>query len=323
MKKIGVFTSGGDSPGMNACIRAVVRACIYHGLEVYGIKYGYDGMIKGEIIKMQSHSVSNIVQRGGTILKSARSTEFRTKEGRQKAYDQLKKHGIEGLVAIGGDGTFTGAKIFSEEFDIPVIGCPGTIDNDIYGTDFTIGFDTAVNTALESIDKIRDTAASHDRIFFVEVMGRDSGYIAIQCGIGGGAEIVMVPETETTIADVIKKLDTGLRKTKTSSIVVVAEGDEEGNAAEVMAKVKAENPKNEYKVTTLGHIQRGGNPTATDRILGSRCGIAAVEGLMAGQRNCMAGVMNDQIVYTPFDDCISKSKPINQDYLKMMNILSI
>lgn len=324
MKKIAVFTSGGDAPGMNACIRAVVRTAIFRGLEIYSITHGYDGMIKGNIKKMQSHSVSNIIQRGGTILKSARSEDFRTKEGRQKAYEQLQVHGIEGLVAIGGDGTFTGAKIFHEEFGIPVIGCPGTIDNDIYGTDYTIGFDTAVNTALEAIDKIRDTAAAHDRIFFIEVMGRDSGYIAIECGIGGGAEFVMVPETHTDLKKVVKSLK-NLRKTKSSSIIVVAEGDVEGGAAEIMGKVKAKinDPEKEFKVTTLGHIQRGGRPTARDRVLASRCGMAAVDGLIAGNSNCMAGVVNGLVVYTPFADCIGKAKPLNEDHLKLIEILSI
>ncbi|UCS95620.1 6-phosphofructokinase [Echinicola marina] len=323
MKKIAVLTSGGDAPGMNACIRAVVRTGIYHGLEVYGIMYGYDGMIKGEINLMESHAVSNIVQRGGTILKSARSVDFRTKEGRQKAYEQLKKHGIEGLVAIGGDGTFTGAKVFYEEFGIPTIGCPGTIDNDIYGTDFTIGFDTAINTALEAIDKIRDTAAAHDRIFFIEVMGRDSGYIAVECGLGGGAEMVMVPETKTTLNEVVEKLTSS--KSKTSSVIVVAEGDEEGNAAEIMEKVKntINDDSKDFKVTTLGHIQRGGNPTGKDRMLASRCGMAAVEGLINGKANCMAGIIHDEVVYTSFEDCITKNKPLNRDTLKLIEILSI
>lgn len=324
MKKIAVFTSGGDAPGMNACIRAVVRTAIYHGIEVYGITYGYDGMIAGNIKKMQSHSVSNIIQRGGTILKSARSEEFMTKEGRKKAYDQLKALEIDGIVAIGGDGTFTGAKIFFEEFGIPTIGCPGTIDNDIYGTDYTIGFDTAVNTALEAIDKIRDTAAAHDRIFFVEVMGRDSGYIAVECGIGGGAEFVMVPETETDLKKVVKSLK-NLRKTKSSSIIVVAEGDEEGNAEVIMDQVrkKVNDEDKEFKVTTLGHIQRGGNPTARDRVLASRCGMGAVDGLMNGESNCMAGVVNGDVTYTSFEDCISKTKPIKGDHLKLIEILSI
>jgi 6-phosphofructokinase 1 len=324
MNKIAVFTSGGDAPGMNACIRSVVRTAIYRGLEVYGITYGYDGMIKGNIKRMHSHSVSNIIQRGGTILKSARSEAFRTKEGRQQAYQQLMNHGIEGIIAIGGDGTFTGAKTFYEEYGIPTIGCPGTIDNDIYGTDYTIGFDTAINTALEAIDKIRDTAAAHDRVFFVEVMGRDSGYIAMECGIGGGAEFVMVPENKTDLKKIVKSFK-NLRKSKSSSIIVVAEGEEEGMAEIVMNKVKSSiNDENkEFKVTTLGHIQRGGNPTARDRVLASRCGMAAVDGLIAGKVNCMAGVMNDQVVYTPFDDCINKTKPIQEDHLKLIEILSI
>lgn len=324
MKKIAVFTSGGDAPGMNACIRAVVRTAIFKGIEVYGINYGYDGMINGNIKKMQSHSVSNIIQRGGTILKSARSNEFRTPEGRKKAYEQLKSHGIEGIVAIGGDGTFKGAKVFFEEYGIPTIGCPGTIDNDIYGTDYTIGFDTAVNTALEAIDKIRDTAAAHDRIFFVEVMGRDSGYIALECGIGGGAEFVMIPETETDLKSIVKSLK-NLRKTKSSSIIVVAEGDDEGSADIIMEKVreKVNDPDKEFKVTTLGHIQRGGNPTARDRVLASRCGMAAVEGLIKGESNCMAGVVNGDILYTPFEDCIGKTKQLKEDHLRLIEILSI
>jgi 6-phosphofructokinase 1 len=285
MKKVAVFTSGGDSPGMNACIRAVVRGAIYHGVEIYGIRYGYNGMINGDIRPMNSHSVSNIVQKSGTVLKTARSKDFFTKEGRQKALEQLKKFGIEGLIAIGGDGTFTGAKLFYEECGIPTIGCPGTIDNDIYGTDNTIGFDTAVNTALEAIDKIRDTADSHDRVFFIEVMGRDSGYIAIQSGIGGGAELVMVPETKTSIQDVIDTLKRGWNRQKTSSIVVVAEGDEEGNAIEISEKVKASVKQlKDIRVTILGHIQRGGAPTAADRILASRIGLGAIEGLINGKK---------------------------------------
>lgn len=324
MKKIAVFTSGGDSPGMNACIRAVVRTGIYKGLEVYGIYRGYEGMIEGDIKRLQSHSVSNIIQRGGTMLKSARSEEFRTPEGRKKAFENLKSHGIEGLVAIGGDGTFTGAKVFFEEYGIPTVGCPGTIDNDIYGTDYTIGFDTAVNTALDAIDKIRDTAAAHDRIFFIEVMGRDAGFIAVESGIGGGAEFVMVPETQTDLKSVVKSLK-NLRKTKTSSIIVVAEGDDLGNAEEIMQKVKTaiKDPAKEFKVTTLGHIQRGGRPTARDRVLASRCGMAAVEGLLNGKTNCMAGIMNQEVVYTPFGECIGKPKPLIEDHLKLMEILSI
>lgn len=323
MKKIALFTSGGDAPGMNACIRSVVRSAIYLDLEVYGIKYGYDGMIRGEISKMESYSVSNIVQTGGTILKSARSEDFRTKEGRAKAYKNLKKHGIEGLVAIGGDGTFTGANLFYDEFGIPVVGAPGTIDNDLYGSDYTIGFDTAVNTALDAIDKIRDTAASHDRVFFIEVMGRHSGYIAIQSGIGGGAEMVMVPETSTTIDDVIKKLREGRDNKKTSSIIVVAEGDEQGSALQIAERVKLETPKMDIRVTSLGHIQRGGGPTAFDRILASRLGLAAVEGLMNGQKNVMVGVIDNKITYTNLKLAISKSKPLNEELIRLTKILSI
>ncbi len=323
MKKVAVFTSGGDAPGMNACIRAAVRGAIYYQTEVFGIRYGYDGMIKGNIFQMNSHSVSNIVQKGGTILKSARSAEFKTREGRQMAFEQLQKFGIEGLIAIGGDGTFTGAKLFYEEYGIPTVGAPGTIDNDLYGTDITIGFDTAVNTALEAIDKIRDTADSHDRVFFIEVMGRDSGYIAIQSGIGGGAEIVLVPETLTTIDDVINTLTQGWNRSKTSSIVVVAEGDEEGSAFEISQKVKKVIPDKDIKVTTLGHIQRGGNPSAQDRIIGSRMGLGAIQGLLNGEKNCMAGIINDKLVFTSFDDAINKNKPLNPDLIDMVKILSI
>jgi 6-phosphofructokinase 1 len=312
IKKIAVFTSGGDAPGMNACIRAVVRSAIYYGIEVYGIRRGYNGMIAGDIYQMTSHSVSNIIQRGGTILKSARSKEFMTKEGRQKAYDQIQKFGIEGLVAIGGNGTFTGATIFFDEYGIPTVGAPGTIDNDLYGTDHTIGYDTAVNTALEAIDKIRDTADSHDRVFFIEVMGRDSGYIAIQSGIA-----------LTPISEVVETLKQGWNRSKSSSIIVVAEGDEEGNAAQVAEKIKAKLEVDmDIRVTTLGHIQRGGIPTAYDRILASRLGLGAVEGLMNDLKNVMVGIVNNEIVYTPFRDTIRLPKPINEDMLRMVKILS-
>jgi len=323
INKIAVFTSGGDAPGMNACIRAVVRSALYYGLEIYGIRRGYNGMITGDIYQMTSHSVSNIIQRGGTILKSARSKEFMTPEGRKKAYDQLQQFGIEGLVAIGGNGTFTGATIFFDEYGIPTVGAPGTIDNDLYGTDFTIGYDTAVNTALEAIDKIRDTADSHDRVFFIEVMGRDSGYIAIQSGIAGGAEIVMVPEVLTPISEVVETLKQGWKRSKSSSIIVVAEGDEEGNAAQVAEKIRARVEGDiDIRVTTLGHIQRGGVPTAYDRILASRLGLGAIEGLMNGSKNVMVGVVNNEIVYTPFRDTIRLPKPINEDMLRMVKILS-
>ncbi|SFC75160.1 6-phosphofructokinase [Spirosoma endophyticum] len=324
MKRIAVFTSGGDAPGMNACIRAVVRGAVYHGIEVFGIRRGYSGMINGDIFQMSSHSVSNIVQRGGTILKSARSKEFMTPEGRAKAYEQLCKHDIEGLIAIGGNGTFTGATLFYDEYGIPTVGAPGTIDNDLYGTDHTIGFDTAVNTALEAIDKIRDTADSHDRIFFIEVMGRDSGYIAIQSGIAGGAEMVMVPEVLTPISEVVETLKSGWSRQKSSSIVVIAEGEEEGNAAEIAEKIRLQvDPNIDMRVTTLGHIQRGGVPTAYDRILASRLGLGAIEGLMNGEKNVMAGVVNNELVYTPFRDTIRLPKPISEDLLRMVKILSV
>ncbi len=324
MKRIAVFTSGGDAPGMNACIRAVVRGAVYHGLEVFGIRRGYSGMINGDIFQMSSHSVSNIVQRGGTVLKSARSKEFMTPEGRAKAHEQLQKFGIEGLVAIGGNGTFTGATIFYDEYGIPTVGAPGTIDNDLYGTDHTIGFDTAVNTALEAIDKIRDTADSHDRIFFIEVMGRDSGYIAIQSGIAGGAELVMVPEVLTPISEVVETLKSGWSRQKSSSIVVIAEGEEEGNATEISEKIRAQVSSDiDMRVTTLGHIQRGGIPTAYDRILASRLGLGALEGLMNGEKNVMAGVVNNELVYTPFRDTIRLPKPISEDLLRMVKILSV
>ncbi len=323
MKKIAVFTSGGDSPGMNACVRAAVRGAVYHGIEIYGIMKGYNGMIHGEIKHLTARSVSNIIQTGGTILKSARSMEFMTVEGRKKAYEQLKKHGIDGLIAIGGNGTFTGAKIFFEEYGIPTVGAPGTIDNDLYGTDYTIGYDTAVNTALGAIDKIRDTASSHDRVFFIEVMGRDSGYIAIYTGIGGGAELILVPETETTIDDVKKTLEENWKNKKSSSIIVVAEGDELGNANMVSEDVKAVMPKFDYRVTNLGHVQRGGSPTAADRVLASRLGLGAVEGLLNGQKNVMAGVVNNKLVYTSFDDAINKNKPISPELLRLNEIMSV
>jgi 6-phosphofructokinase 1 len=323
MKKVAIMTSGGDAPGMNACLRAAVRGAIYHGIEIYGIYRGYDGMIEGDIVKMNSHSVSNIIQKGGTILKSARSEQFKTKEGRKKAYDQLQKLGIEGLITIGGDGTFTGAKIFYDEYGVPTVGAPGTIDNDLYGTDYTIGFDTAVNTALGAIDKIRDTADSHNRLFFIEVMGRDSGYIAIRSGIGGGAELVMVPETSTSIKEVISTLQEGWERHKTSSIVVVAEGDEEGNAMEIAEKVKKKIKQKDIKVSILGHIQRGGSPSAQDRILASRLGLGALEGLIKGEKNVMAGIINDKLVYTSFDDSITKNKPLNQELIRMVKVLSV
>lgn len=322
IKNIGVFTSGGDSPGMNAAIRAVVRTALYHDLNVTGILRGYDGMISGEFKPMDRKSVANIIQRGGTMLKTARSDEFRTKEGRQKAYEQLKKHQIDALVAIGGDGTFTGAKIFSEEFDIPVIGLPGTIDNDLIGTDFTIGYDTAINTVIDAVDKIRDTAESHDRLFIVEVMGRDSGLIALRSGIGSGAEAILIPETKTDINALLSRLEHS-RKDKSSKIIIVAEGDDAGGGFEVAKVVKEKFPGIDTRVSILGHIQRGGPPSCMDRVLASRLGVAAVETLLEGKSSEMIGIVNGKIHFTPFGNAIKHNKDVNSELLKIVEILSL
>lgn len=307
---------------MNAAIRAVVRTALYHKLEIYGIERGYTGMINDRFIKMESHSVSNIIQRGGTILKSARSKEFLTKEGRKQAFDNLQKYGIEGIVAIGGNGTYTGAQILNQEYGTCVIGIPGTIDNDLYGTDYTIGYDTAINTALDAIDKIRDTADSHDRIFFVEVMGRDSGYIAMDVGISGGAEAILVPETPTDLDKIVRNIKNGWGRKKTSQIIVVAEGDDAGGVYEVVEKIKNQVPDLEYRITVLGHIQRGGSPTARDRVLASRLGEAAVSGLIEGKTNMAAGIVNDAVIYVPFEDAIKKRKEINPALISLAEILS-
>ncbi|MDX2001217.1 MAG: 6-phosphofructokinase [Chitinophagales bacterium] len=323
IRRIGVFTSGGDSPGMNAAIRAVVRTGLHHGLEVMGIMRGYQGMIEDDIIPLPTSAVSNIVQRGGTILKSARSKEFMTAEGRQKAYNNLQKNKIDAVVAIGGDGTFKGALEFTNQYqDIQMIGLPGTIDNDLYGTDFCIGYDTAINTAMEAIDKIRDTAASHDRLFFVEVMGRDAGFIALRSGLGGGAEAVLVPEYETDIDALIAKLDKGKHGKKTSSIVVVAEGDDAGGAFEIAALVKQKLDYYDIKITVLGHVQRGGNPTCMDRVLASRLGAAAVKALLEGQNRVMAGVIHKDVVFTPFEKAVKHHVEMNMDLLNLVDILS-
>lgn len=319
MKKIGVFTSGGDSPGMNACIRAVVRTACYNQLEVMGIMRGYQGMIENDIIPMNSRSVSNIIQRGGTILKTARSAEFLTPEGRKQAVQNLKAQGIEGLVCIGGDGTFRGAKVLYEEHGIPSIGTPGTIDNDVYGTDFTLGFDTAVHTALDAIDKIRDTAESHSRIFFVEVMGRKAGDIALWVGTAGGAETILVPEAKNDWPAIINMFR---RSPKSFSIVIVAEGDEDGGAYEIVERIQQHLPDFDPRVTILGHIQRGGSPSAFDRVLGSRLGVAAVEALMKGELNKMAGVVNNQIVLTPFGEATSTPRILNPELLRLIQILN-
>lgn len=323
MKKIGIFTSGGDSPGMNACIRAAVRTAIYHQLEVSGIFRGYEGMIEGDFQEFDASSVSNIIQRGGTILKSSRSEAFRTKEGRATAAKQLKNHGIEGLIAIGGDGTFTGAKIFSEEHQVAIIGVPGTIDNDLFGTDFTIGYDTAVNTVVDAVDKIRDTADAHNRLFFVEVMGRDAGFIGLRSGIGVGAEAILIPETETYIDELIAKLKKGWERKKSSSIIIVSEGDDAGGAYKVAEAVKSKFDHYETKVTVLGHVQRGGSPSAADRVLSSHLGNAAVIALIEGKSNQMVGVINKEITFTPFEKAIKHHHKINQDLLTLANVLSI
>ncbi|MBL0328667.1 MAG: 6-phosphofructokinase [Bacteroidetes bacterium] len=322
MKKIAVFTSGGDSPGMNACLRAVVRTAVYHNMQVVGIMHGYDGMINDEFIEMDSKSVANIIHRGGTILKTARSKEFLTIEGQQKAFSNLKKHGIEGVVVIGGDGSFKGALEFSKLCNIPFVGCLGTIDNDLVGTDFTIGYDTAINTVVDAVDKIRDTAESHDRLFFVEVMGRDAGLIALRAGIGVGAESILMPETKTDIEDLIKRLENG-RKNKSSKIIIVAEGDEAGGAFAIAEKVKKRLPEYDTRVTILGHIQRGGNPSAMDRVNSSRMGFAAVEALMKGEKNIMIGIVDKNIQYTPFENAVKHIQELNPDLMRMVGILSL
>lgn len=322
VRHIGVFTSGGDAPGMNAAVRAVVRACHYHGVQVSGIIGGYDGMIKGDMRPLGIRDVSGIIQRGGTILRSARSARFMTVEGRQEAKRQLDLAGIDALVAIGGDGTFTGSEIFRSEHGVPTIGLPGTIDNDLSGTDLTIGFDTAVNIAMEAIDRIRDTASSHDRTFFVEVMGRDAGFIALHSAVASGAEYVMVPEREQHVAELVQALQQQ-SATKSSSIVVVAEGDEEGGAFVIARQVKEQCPDRDIRVTVLGHVQRGGSPTVTDRILASRLGIAAVEALLAGERDRMAGVVNGEVVLTPFKEAIGKRKELGGELMRALSILAI
>jgi len=322
VRHIGVFTSGGDAPGMNAAVRAVVRACHYHGVQVSGIMGGYDGMIKGEIRPLGIRDVSGIIQRGGTMLRSARSARFMTVEGRQEAKRQLDHAGIDALVAIGGDGTFTGSEVFRTEHGVPTIGLPGTIDNDLSGTDLTIGFDTAVNIAMEAIDRIRDTASSHDRTFFVEVMGRDAGFIALHSAVASGAEYVMVPEREQHVAELVQALQQQ-SATKSSSIVVVAEGDEEGGAFAIARQVKEQCPGRDIRVTILGHVQRGGSPTVTDRILASRLGIAAVEALLAGERDQMAGVVKGEVLLTPFKEAIGKRKELGGELMRALSILAI
>lgn len=324
IKNIGVLTSGGDAPGMNAAIRAVVRAGIYYDLKVTGVIRGFDGLVNGNFIDMDRKSVANIIQRGGTILKTARSDSFRTVEGRQQAYDNLKANGIDALVVIGGDGTFTGADIFMQEFDFPVIGLPGTIDNDLAGTDFTIGYDTAINTVINAVDKIRDTAESHNRLFVVEVMGRDSGLIALRSGIGAGAEAILIPESQTGMEDLITRLEHG-RKDKASKIVIVAEGDEIGGGFDICEVLKEKFPTYDIRFSVLGHIQRGGSPTCMDRVLASRLGVAAVEGLVNGHSGEMVGQLNRQVVFTPFSQAIKHIdvEEVTPAWLELVEILSL
>lgn len=322
IKRIGVFTSGGDSPGMNAAVRAVVRVAIHNDIVTIGIRQGYHGMIKGDFVEMDNSSVSNIIQRGGTILKSARSDEFMTAEGRKKAAENVRDQHIDALIAIGGDGTFQGATLFNEEYGIPVVGIPGTIDNDLSGTDETIGYDTALNTAMEAIDKIRDTADAHDRLFLVEVMGRDAGFIALETGIAGGAELILLPETVNDIKSIKSQLSEVFFAQRRSSLVVVAEGDETGGAVNLAEKLKDDFSKFEMRVCILGHIQRGGSPTARDRVLASRLGASSVQALLDGHTNVMVGIVNNEIRITPMRNTWSKKKSINYDLVELYKILS-
>lgn len=321
IKSIGILTSGGDAPGMNAAIRAVTRAAIHAGWKVFGIHRGYEGLMHEEITEFSTESVSNIIQRGGTILKTARSAEYTTPEGRAKAFKVIQKWGIDAVVVIGGNGSLAGAYDLAKEYDIPVIGLPGTIDNDLYGTDATIGYDSALNTIVECIDKIRDTATSHDRIFFIEVMGRDAGFLAQNSAIAAGAEAAIIPEDSTDIDQLASFIDRGIRKSKNSSIVIVSEKD--GGAMHYAERVRKEYPQFDVRVSILGHLQRGGKPSAFDRILASRMGVAAIEALMEGQRNVMIGIHNDRIINVPIAKAIKEDKPINSELINVLGILSI
>jgi len=324
IKKIAVLTSGGDAPGMNAAIRSVVRACVFHGVECYGCYRGYQGMVEGDFEKMDARSVKGIINKGGTMLKTARSKAFRTKEGRQKAYDALKKEGIDAFVVIGGDGSFTGAMVFNEEFNFPVMGIPGTIDNDIYGTTHTLGYDTALNTAVDAMDKIRDTASSHNRLFFIEVMGRDVGHIALNVGVGAGAEEILIPEEDLGLDRLLESLRRSKRTGKTSSVVVVAEGDRIGkNVFELADYVEQNLSEYEVRVSVLGHMQRGGNPSCFDRVLASRMGVKAVESLLAGKSSYMVGLKNDIMDLTPFDKAVKGKSKINMELIRVSDILTI
>ena len=323
INKIGVLTSGGDAPGMNAAIRAVVRTATYNGLEVLGIRHGYQGMIDANFQKLESGSVSDIIQRGGTILKTARCEEFRTHEGRNKAFNNLREAQIDGVVVIGGDGSFTGGRLFNEEYDIPFVGIPGTIDNDIFGTDYTIGYDTALNTVVEAVDKIRDTASAHDRMFFVEVMGAEAGFIALYSGIATGAEAIVIPEVKGEERDILKMIEAGNVRQKSSNIIIVAEGDEEGGAFAYAEKVKAAFPGRDIRVSVLGHLQRGGSPSAMDRVNASRLGRAAVEALIDDQKSVMVGISNGEITLVPFRRAVKLHKDVNHDLVELARILSV
>ena len=323
IKTIGILTSGGDAPGMNAAIRSVTRSAIYNGFNVKGIYRGYKGLIDDEIVDFKTQNVSNIIQQGGTILKTARCKEFTTEEGRARAFDVIKKHGIDALVVIGGDGSLTGARQFASEFDFPIIGLPGTIDNDLYGTDHTIGYDTALNTIMWCVDRIRDTATSHERLFFIEVMGRNAGFLALNGAIASGAEAAIIPEISTEVDQLAELIQNGFRKSKNSSIVLVAESPVTGGAMGLAERVRKEFPEYDVRVTILGHLQRGGSPTAQDRILASRMGAAAVDALLEGQRNVMIGDDNEEIVYAPFSKAIKNNKPIDRELLNTLRRLSI
>lgn len=322
MKKIAILTSGGDAPGMNAVIQSIVKTGTFYKVTVFGILNGYEGMIEGEFLELNANKINDIIQRGGTILKSSRSKRFFDQSYRKVAFNRLKENDIDGLIVLGGDGTFRGASEFSKEFDFPIIGIPCTIDNDLFGTDFCIGYDTAINTAMDAIDKIRDTAESHNRIFFVEVMGRDAGWIALRSGIAGGADLILIPETETKIDELVRLLNRKWSQDKTSLIVVVAEGDEEGDAFSIAKKVNQIRPDFEIRVTTLGHIQRGGKPSCMDRVLARRMGVEAVEALLKMKRNVMIGIINQKTKYQPLDKTTKGSKKLNAELLYLSEMIS-
>ncbi len=323
IKTIGLLTSGGDAPGMNAAIRAVTRSAIFNGFKVKGIYRGYKGLVDDEIVDFQTQDVSNILHHGGTILKTARCKEFKTIEGRQQAYENIKKHGIDALVVIGGDGSLSGARQFASEFDFPIVGLPGTIDNDLAGTDHTIGYDTALNTIMWCVDRIRDTASSHARLFFIEVMGRESGFLALNGAIATGAEAAIIPEIAPKVDQIRELVKSGFRKTKNSAIVLVAESPLTGGAMALADRVRKEYPQYDVRVTILGHLQRGGSPTAQDRILASRMGAAAIDALLEGQRNIMIGDDDEKIVYVPFSKAIHDDKPIDGSLVELLRRLSL